>query len=302
MITGTKIMDDFGQFHVILDIAKNNFVPPMGDLTEFMVENEFSISKFLEKFSRQIDTNYSNLEKLELVNIKFYIIDLMKYLETICKFNLILQKVFTPDVIDFVKKIIDDIRIVKDTILDLSITLSEHSAIIRDILENNNISPIMLSVISRADYYEKHKEVLHKCFECEEHPEFPFSVPHVIELRDNLVTIKNEEEYKEMEKNFNYLKEKVNIFETQIPKTWPKLIPNLSTFNGEPLITVKNRDELLTVVSNYNRFLNRMSGLARGWSVLIRKLFEFNDLINQIFHQFLVQGIIENHIYKEEKF
>jgi len=278
-------------------ILKKKFVPPVSDLKEYMNENnDLNISKYLTQFNNQIDNNYSNLEKLELVNTKLQLIDLMKNIETISKSKsqILLSKIFTPDVISFIRQVLDNVNTVKNTIIDLSFTLSEHSCYVKDILESQNVSPALLSVVNRAEYYEKHKDIFKKYFESGVNPEYPFSVPHLIELRDNMIKIINDEEYNEMKNKFQYFKEKVDLYISLSPKTWPVLVPNLSTHNGEPKITIKNSEDLLKIVTHYNRFINRMNGLARGWSVLIRKLFEFGDLMNQILDQ--CEIIIEENI------
>jgi len=258
--------------------VKVNFVPPLTNLEGYVDENGILLcEKFLEYFKNQVNENYINLEKLESANLKTSLNNLSTDIQAIENNEMdILFSKLNEDFEVLYKKL----ESAKDILLDLQSILSNHLVFCKDLLEECNLGLLDQSLINNVKYFELNSDKFKVHFEEGCNPIFPFSIPHVIELREQIITISNQGEYDIAKKAYIKMKEKSDYYFKIIPQNYPTMIPNFSSTDGEPKLKIGNKNEIFKILISYHYFLSKMNGVRRGWSVLLIRLFDTFDELN----------------------
>ena len=71
--------------------------------------------------------------------------------------------------------------------------------------------------------------------------------------------IENDEEYEFMKKLYFQVLENCKVYQQSLPTKWPSMLPNFSTNDGQPLLTIANADDHMEVVKAYLEFNLRMN-------------------------------------------
>lgn len=134
--------------------------------------------------------------------------------------------------------------------------------------------PIFRS-IRGVDYLTAHREELDRYFALPEGsmPAFPFSVVHVGQLRDDIVEVKTEGQYKIMKRTYDQLVTLSDRIRKALPREFPKDLPNLSTHDFMPRLLVRTERDYIIVVKSFAEYLRRLEALKKNWTNTVRSLY-----------------------------
>lgn len=101
----------------------------------------------------------------------------------------------------------------------------------------------------------------------------PFRVVHVGQLRDDIVEVKTEQQYKVMKKTYDQLVTLSERLKRSLPREFPKELPNLSTHDFMPRLLIRNEKDYILVVKSFAEYLRRLEALKKNWTNTVRSLY-----------------------------
>eukprot|EP01125_Pyxidicula_operculata_P000320 TRINITY_DN10375_c0_g1_i1.p1 TRINITY_DN10375_c0_g1~~TRINITY_DN10375_c0_g1_i1.p1 ORF type:complete len:1063 (-),score=202.92 TRINITY_DN10375_c0_g1_i1:49-3207(-) len=249
------------------------------DLSPFRdSDGSTNASKFIEKFNQQVSENYNLLEKLDFSLIRHHAKAIQRDLSTLSEENV--DYLYSPgtqitaQLGELNKKFLSLI----DVCNELIFTLEAHLSFCQSMLENVHLDSFSERTLNLSVYFKKHREKFDAIFADRKNiPPFPFKVPHLLSQSDHEVEIKNEEDYDRVRDVYLQSVPMVDKVDSAVPTKWPQTLPNLSTHNGKPTLTIANSKDFSIICQSYWEFIRRMDKLRESWSFSLRMLYQFLD-------------------------
>jgi len=256
------------------EIQEKQMMLPIADLTRYLREDKTVLAtQFVADFKKQMKSNYESLSNTNLTvlrhSIKNFVANqqmLMEHAPDTFQEEAIHKKLCV-----FYK----DCSLIKDILADLSTLLEGHLQFVQTVLENIHLDSFSDIATTTGLYFSKHKQRL-AIFELPDgqYPPFPLKIPYFMELNDGDVDVMNETDYLRWKNEYKKLLTNiVSKLEEAIPKKWPQTIPNLSTYNGKPLLLVRDPEDFCWIMSSYHLFISKMELLNNDWTVTLRVLY-----------------------------
>lgn len=92
-------------------------------------------------------------------------------------------------------------------------------------------------------------------------PTLPFTVPLLLDLRDEMVEIKDAKTYDTFKKIYQTVITTVEARRAVLPEEWPLVVKNLSTHDGQPALSINNLRDFEDLMIAYSEFLHHISEL-----------------------------------------
>jgi len=102
----------------------------------------------------------------------------------------------------------------------------------------------------------------------------PFKVPHLLQTSNILVEVTNMDEFRRLKTEYDRVVAMVEKMKNSVPQKWPQTLPNLSTHNGKPPLTICNSADFSLVLGRYYEFINTMEKLKDSWTFALRIFYQ----------------------------
>jgi len=229
------------------------------------------MSLFLRDFHNQMHRNMDNLKRVKLPFVKAAVGDLALLVNAI-------PELVTPSIFSSLQVLWTSVVTVQRELTTLLALHRNHLSVLVGLLGELPYDVFLPQRIALSEWATNNRHELFQALETTKKPKLPMMLPHP-EQPSGTIVVADHVELERLHTLFRVGLDDPEVIALCIPDAFPSLMPNLSSSDGLPLISVGSKEDFKDLMSAYSEYLEVFKAFDDPWIRDLKGLTELMEVL-----------------------